>query len=221
MAGRDTNSGNRVLERVAATLVAVETGPATASEVDGRTELSVSTVHRLTVAMADLEFLRRDPDGRFRRGARFVRSALENAAAPVLAELRDLTGESIQLWVRRGEERLCIASAESSHQLRVMLPMGVGTRMLLPLGSARHLLAGDDEAWEQIAEHGWFESIGGRTPGVGSVSAPVHLGRELIGAVCLVLPLARVEKTPGQDFGAQTVRAADRLSHALEAVRPA
>ncbi|NUL47380.1 helix-turn-helix domain-containing protein [Cellulosimicrobium funkei] len=208
--------GNRMLERVAAILDAVETGPASASGIARRTELSVSTVHRLALSMTELEFLRRDSDGRFRRGARFVRSALENAAMPILTSLREETDETAQLWIRRGGDRLCLGSVDSSHTLRATLPPG--TRQPLPAGSAGRLLALEEDAWEQIRERGWVESVGRRTPGLGSVSAPVTVGGHLIGAVCVAVPLARVAVSPGEDFGEQTVLAADRLGDVMETI---
>lgn len=209
--------GNRMLERVAAILDAVETGPVSASEIARRAELSVSTVHRLALSMADLEFLRRDSDGRFRRGPRFVRSALENAALPILTRLRDNTTETAQLWVRRGGDRLCLASVDSTQTLRATLP--AGTRQPLPAGSAGRLLAREEAAWAAIEQHGWVESVGVRTPGLGSVSAPVWLGDDLVGAICVAVPLARVEDGPGAAFGAQAVDAAARLTEVMETLR--
>ncbi|MGD6979953.1 MULTISPECIES: IclR family transcriptional regulator [Citricoccus] len=209
--------GNRMLERVAAILDAVEAGPASASDIARRTELSVSTVHRLALSMAELEFLRRDPDGRFRRGGRFVRSALENAALPILTALRDRTGETSQLWVRRGGDRLCLASVDSTHTLRATLPPG--TRQPLPAGSAGRLLAAEDEALASVRERGWVESVGMRTPGLGSVSAPVTVRGELLGAVCVAVPLARVVGSPGEDFGPLTVEAAEHLAEVMETLR--
>lgn len=206
--------GNRMLERVAAILDAVETGPASASDIARRTELSMSTVHRLALSMADLEFLRRDSDGRFRRGTRFVRSALENAAMPVLTDLRDRTGETSQLWVRRGGDRLCLASVDSMQQLRATLPPG--TRQPLPAGSAGRLLAEEDEALASVRERGWVESVGVRTPGLGSVSTPVTVAGELLGAVCVAVPLARVKASPGEDFGLAAVEAANHLAEVME-----
>lgn len=210
--------GNRMLERVAAILDAVETGPASASDIARRTGLSVSTVHRLALSMADLEFLRRDSDGRFRRGARFLRSALEDAAMPILTDLRDHTGETSQLWVRRGGDRLCLASVDSTHMLRATLPPG--TRQPLPAGSAGRLLAAEDDALDSVRERGWVESVGRRTPGLGSVSAPVTVRGELVGAVCVAVPLARVATSPGEDFGERAVAAANRLAEAMESLGP-
>jgi hypothetical protein len=37
---------------------------------------------------------------------------------------------------------------------------------------------------------------------------PVMVGAELVGAVCLIVPRARVMDTPGEDVGEQTVRVA-------------
>jgi DNA-binding IclR family transcriptional regulator len=217
MATEANGGGNRMLERVAAILDAVDVHPVSASEIARRTGLSVSTVHRLALSMVEYEFLRRDSDGRFRTGQRFVRSALENAALPILARLRDTTAETSQLWVRHGGDRLCLATADSTHTLRATLP--VGTRQPLPAGSAGRLLAHEDEAWAQIERHGWVESVGMRTPGLGSVSAPVTVAGELVGAVCVAVPLARVQDSPGADFGEATAAAAHQLAEVLETLR--
>jgi DNA-binding IclR family transcriptional regulator len=138
---------------------------------------------------------------------------LENAALPVLHELRDSTGETAQLWVRRGDERVCLLSADSRHELRATLPPG--SRLPLPAGSSGRLLAADDEVLAELASAGWIESVGSRTPGLGSISAPVQTGEGIIAAVCLAMPLARVTGSPGQDHGAVVVRAARRIEEAV------
>jgi DNA-binding IclR family transcriptional regulator len=102
MPSPETNGSNRTLERAAAILDAVGRSAVSASELSRQTGLSVSTAHRLALQMVDYGFLRRSESGTFRLGDRFVRSALENAGLPVLQELRDRTGETAQLWVRRG-----------------------------------------------------------------------------------------------------------------------
>jgi DNA-binding IclR family transcriptional regulator len=37
---------------------------------------------------------------------------LLTAAEPILSALRDATGESAQLYLRRADERICVAAAE-------------------------------------------------------------------------------------------------------------
>src|SRR5690606_18064460 len=119
----------------------------------------------------------RDDDGRYHLGGRLVALGRAAAAArpigelaePVLAELRDATGESAQLYVRQGGHRVCVAALDSPHELRTIVAPGA----VLPLGvgSGGRVLAGDT-----VGKGGWLESVEDRAPGVASVSAPVHDG---------------------------------------------
>jgi DNA-binding IclR family transcriptional regulator len=207
-------TSNRMLERVAMVLDAVDGSSASASELARRTGLSVSTVHRLALSMAEYGFLRRIDDGDFKLGHRFVRTALESIATPILTELRNATGETTQLWIRRGEKRICRVSVDSQHELKATLP--AGSILELPNGSSGRLLANDPEALESVAEHGWVESVGRRTPGLGSVSAPVLLRGQMIATLCLAVPLIRVAASPGRDFGEKIVSAARLIGAELE-----
>jgi DNA-binding IclR family transcriptional regulator len=212
------SSNNRMLERIASILDAVDGASASASELARRTGLSVSTAHRLAVSMVQFGFLRRAESGDFKLGHRFARTALESAALPVLTELRDATGETAQLWIRRGEQRICQLTVDSQHELKATLP--VGARLDLPAGSSGRLLSNDPEAMDAVAAHGWVDSAGRRTPGLGSVSAPVVLRHQTIASICLAMPLTRVAESPGKDFGGQVAAAAARISAELEAARP-
>lgn len=214
MPSPETNGNNRTLERAAAILDAVGRSAVSASELSRQTGLSVSTAHRLALQLASYGFLRRTDAGTFRLGDRFVRSALENAGMPVLQELRDRTGETAQLWVRRGDERVCLLSVDSQHELRAILPPG--SRLPLPQGSSGRLLAADDDALAELASVGWIESIGTRTPGLGSVSAPVQTAEGIVAAVCLAMPLARVISSPGKDHGDHVIHAAQRIAQTLQ-----
>ena len=214
MPSTDTNGSNRTLERAAAILDAVGRSPRSPSEQCPRTGQALTTPHPRAQPLGDYDFLRRTDSGAFRLGDRFVRSALENAGIPVLNDLRDHTGETAQLWVRRGDERVCLLSADSRHELRATLPPG--SRLPLPQGSSGRLLAAEEEALAELASVGWIESVGSRTPGLGSVSAPVRTDEGIIAAVCLAMPLARVSESPGKDHGGLVVRAAERIAEAVE-----
>ena len=87
-------------------------------------------------------------------------------ALPALEALRDATGESVQLYVRQGAQRLCVVALESPHSLRTIVAVGA----VLPLaqGSAGRVLSG-----EEVSARGWLASVEEREPGVASVSAPV------------------------------------------------
>lgn len=214
MPSPETSGSNRTLERVAAILDAVDPAAVSASELARRTGLSVSTAHRLALSMVEYGFLRRTESGDFRLGHRFVRTAMESSAMPVLEQLRETTGETTQLWVRRGQERICTLSFDSHHELRVAVPPGA--RLPLPAGSSGRLLAEESEALGEAAAQGWVESVGLRTPGQGSVSAPVFLHDRMIAAVCLAMPLTRVKVSPGADFGAVVAEAARRVGEELQ-----
>ncbi|MEI2697023.1 MAG: hypothetical protein V9E94_01305 [Microthrixaceae bacterium] len=69
---------------------------------------------------------------------------LAEVARPAMEELREATGESVQLYVRDGDERVCVAAIESSHGLRTIVAVGA----VLPMdrGSAGRALSGEQDA---------------------------------------------------------------------------
>ena len=73
--------------------------------------------------------------------------------------------------------------------------------------------------WELCAEeleaNGWVESVARRTPGLGSVSAPVRSRGQMIACLCLAMPLTRVVESPGKDFGPALLDAARRIEAEL------
>ncbi|MFZ3561067.1 MULTISPECIES: IclR family transcriptional regulator [unclassified Streptomyces] len=201
-------TGVGVLDRVIAILDTVERVPMGASELARHLGLSVPTAHRLTGAMARHGLLRRDGEGRLHPGERFAVSALSGAAEPVLEELRSETGETAQVWVRRGEDRLCLLTLDSRAELRATLPEG--TRLPLADGGSAA------DALEGGVAGDWYESVSRRTPGLCSVSAPVLLHGEAVAAVCLAAPIARVgDVGPGRLYGPRVVAAATRIERAL------
>ncbi|WP_142064609.1 IclR family transcriptional regulator [Pseudonocardia kunmingensis] len=215
LAGAETgpvirSTGVGVLDRVVAVLDAVEIRRMTASELARHLGLSTPTAHRLVGSMMAHGLLSRDEDGRLRLGARFSLPYLEQVATPVLSALQQRTGETAQIWVLRGEHRLCAASVDSPAELRASVPVGT----LLPLtagGSAARILT------EPTTAPGWVESISHRTPGLCSVSAPVRRpSGETVAAVCVSAPILRVgEDGPGARYGDDVVDAAAQLSDTL------
>jgi DNA-binding IclR family transcriptional regulator len=205
-------SGVGVLDKAMDVLHAVAAEPRSLAELQSVTGLPRATAHRLAAALEAHGLLRRDADGRFDLGHGLVslgeaaagRFPLVEVARPVLDQLRDTTGESVQLFVREGAHRRCILSLESTHGLRWIVPQGA----LLPLdvGSAGRVLSGE------VGRRGWVESIGEREPGVASVSAPVT-GPDgtIVAAVSVSGPIERLTRQPGTRFGAAVVAAARRV----------
>jgi DNA-binding IclR family transcriptional regulator len=152
------------------------------------------------------------------------------AAGPVLARLRDITGESAQLFRRQGDSRVCVAAAERPTGLRDTIP--VGTQLTMLAGSAAQILL----AWEEperlhrglqgakfsaatlsaVRRRGWAQSVGEREPGVASVSAPVRSpSGKVVAAVSVSGPLERLSRQPGRLHAPAVMAAAERLSEAL------
>jgi len=210
-----TVSGVGVLDKSFALVSAVSSGPCSLGELESRTGLSRATAHRLAVALEQHGMLRRGDDGRFALGLHLVslgRTAaqqfpLADTAAPALAELRDVTGESAQLYVREGGDRVCVSALESPHGLRTIVPIGA----VLPMGrgSAGRVLRGE------IGSKGWVETVEEREQGVASVSAPVRRGDEVVAAISVSGPIDRIGRSPGRRHGAAVVAAARSIESRL------
>jgi DNA-binding IclR family transcriptional regulator len=203
-----------VVDKAMALLGALEAGPATLAELVERAGFSRATTHRLAQALAAHGMVRRDADGRFALGARLVglgRLAaaaipLAEVAEPVLARLRDETGESVQLYVAEGDARRCLLALDSPHELRTIVRPGA----LLPLahGSAGRVLSG-----EPLDRRGWIQTVGDRQAGVASVSAPVRDSRgDVVAAVSVSGPIDRIGRSPGARHGDRVVAAAAELT---------
>lgn len=180
--------------------------------------------------------LRRGADGRWRSGAALAELAgtatdpLLEAAMAVLPRLRDVTGESVQLYRRDGVERVCVSSAEPPSGLRDTVP--VGTRLPMTAGSgAKVLTAWADSAAQrtilndavfgertlvEVRRRGWAQSIAEREPGVASVSAPVRdSSGAVVAAVSVSGPVDRIGRKPGARWAADLLAAAEALQHRL------
>ncbi len=233
----DDSSGVGVLDKAAVVLGALEGGPATLAGLVQATGLARPTAHRLAVALEHHRLVARDVQGRFMLGPRLGELAaaagedrLLAVAGPVLARLRDITGESAQLFRRQGEHRVCVAAAERPSGLRDTIP--VGSQLTMQAGSAAQVLL----AWEDpdrmhrglqgaafsaaalaaIRRRGWAQSIGEREPGVASVSAPVRSpSGKVIAAVSVSGPLDRLSRQPGRMHAPAVLAAAERLSKSL------
>lgn len=233
----DNSSGVGVLDKAVAVLVALERGPAPLSVLVERSGLARPTAHRLAAALEFHGLVGRDGAGRFVLGPRIgeLSSAsgadrLLGAAAPVLSRLRDSTGESAQLYRRRGDVRICVAAAEPESGLRDTVP--VGSMLPMTAGSAAQVLLAfaDPEEAERLVEQavfpatalaqvrrrGWAASVAEREDGVASVSAPVKArDGSVIAAISVSGPIGRLSRSPGRLHAPAVMAAADALGRAL------
>ena len=209
----DSVSGVGVIDKAFVVLNALVSQPGTLSEVVDRTGLARATAHRLLLALEHHGAVRRNPDGTFCMGLTFVgfghiasdQFPWVDRARHVARDLRDRTGESVQVYVPEGDGRRCVASFESTHGLRWIVPEGA----LLPLekGSAGRILSG-----QKLSTTGWIETSEDREKGVASVSAPITSGDgTIVAALSLSGPVERLTSHPGKKFGAHVVAAAALL----------
>jgi DNA-binding IclR family transcriptional regulator len=210
--------------------------PCGLAELCERTGLPRATAHRLAAGLETHRLLARDGQGRWRLGpavselAHQVNDPLPAAGAAVLPRLREITGESVQLYRREGTWRVCVAAMEPPAGLRDTVP--VGARLPMTAGSgAKVLLAFSDAATQQavlpsakftdrtlaeVRRRGWAQSVAEREPGVASVSAPVRDGRgNVIAAVSVSGPIDRMGRRPGARWAADLIAAAEVLTRRL------
>jgi len=233
----DNSSGVGVLDKAASVLNALESGPASLAQLVNATGLARPTAHRLAVALEHHRFVTRDTHGRFVLGPRFAELAtaagedrLLAVAQPILVQMRDLTGESAQLYRRQGDVRVCVAAAERTSGLRDTVP--VGSALPMSAGSSAQILL----AWEdgdrmhrslrgarftattlaQVRRRGWAQSVGEREQGVASVSAPIRgSGNRVIASVSVSGPIERLTRSPGRLHAGAVSAASERISEAL------
>jgi DNA-binding IclR family transcriptional regulator len=242
-----TVTGVGVLDRSVLLLNLLADGPRTLRWLASASGLPRPTAYRLLVALEGHRLASRDGTGAFQLGPRLTELAvragpavdLAAVAGPVLTRLHEATGESVQLYVRSGDRRLCVAARNAVTGLLDSVPVGA----LLPLevGSGGKVLLAWSPAAAQppggitaelatelaaVRKRGWAASVAEREVGVASVSAPVLVGGtststpagtatpggELLGALCLSGPASRLGQAPGRRLAPQVIEAAAELA---------
>jgi DNA-binding IclR family transcriptional regulator len=166
----------------------------TATQIATATGIHKSSVVRLCATLEGRGYLQRDPRGIFTVGSQIEKLArifrkqfsLEEAVRPVLARLRDETGESASVYAIEGDARVCLFRENSRHRIRhvveegARLPFkeGVVGRVLLAFSGSKGAL------YRTIRDDGYLDADG-REPFTASVSAPVftksgHLAGALV-----------------------------------------
>ena len=230
------DSGIGVLDKAVGVLHAVAEEPCGLAQLCQRTGLPRATAHRLAAGLEVHRLLARDGAGRWRLGpalrelSAHASDPLLVAAAAVLPGLREITGESVQLYRSEGTTRVCVAALEPAAGLRDTVP--VGARLPMTAGSAAKVLLAysdpatqkavladavfTDRALAEMLRRGWAQSVAEREPGVASVSAPVRDGDGLvIAAVSVSGPIDRLGRQPGARWADDLLAASGALTALL------
>ena len=227
-------------------------GPRSVGAVARAVELPKTTAYRLLLTLEQREMVARGsgPD-EFRLGPRLLSlgllvragSSLNEAALPVMRELRERFGETVNLNICVRDERLCIASLEGTHRVRMQgvmgerspLHSGAAARAILAfLPTARveayidaslltpltgHTITDPERLRAILADdrrRGYVLSIGERTEGVTSVGAPIWGAQgEVAASLNVSGPTERMHRHSLEEIGHATRRAGLMVSVAI------
>ncbi len=133
-------------------LVANSEGDRTLTSIASALGQPRSSTHRLLSELVELGLLLRVGANAYAPGPRLARwgQAAEGVdqiikiAGPTMTRLRDTIGESVHLYVRQRDTRVCVAAVDGKYELRhftevgVPLPLSVGASGKLLLAFAEH-----------------------------------------------------------------------------------
>ncbi|MEF7613387.1 IclR family transcriptional regulator [Aquincola sp. MAHUQ-54] len=169
------------------------------------TGLYHSTILRLCESLEHYRYLKRLPDGRYMLGATpfylgmiyQAQFRLQDYVLPVLRELTRSTHETSALYVREGDQRVCLHRVELPRRVRMNVPEG--DRVELQRGAAgKVLLAFSDEpgkVYDEIRAARHAVSLAERDSESAAIACPVFAGQgRLAGAISLGIPLYRFDK---------------------------
>lgn len=190
------------------------------SDIAARTDLPLTTTHRILQTLLAGGHVLRSEQGLFTAGPQTIwlgsralaNDSLRSNCQPVMAELAATTGESIYLSVRHGDFAQYIGAAMGGRATERL--NWEGREIPLAGSAAGQALTG------QVGEQGHATLASGIEWDMTALAAPVRLGGFPVAALSVVIPTERVATHPQQDWGSLIVEAARRISDELGASQP-
>lgn len=210
-----------------------------------------SSTHRLLNELAALGIVRRTEDGRYSLGPRLLywgEAAADTFDIRAVADqpmrrLRDELGESVHLYLRDHDARICIAAVEARHELRPFIQLG--RPLPLRVGAAGKLLlafadreiqeleldralhdatprpnAPGPRLREQLATiraERWATSAGEREEGVSAAATAIVDSRDrVVAALCVSAPTTRLTEGRFEEIREPLTRGAAEISALLK-----
>jgi IclR family KDG regulon transcriptional repressor len=209
-----------------------------------------SSTHRLLSELVQLGLLFRVGSANYVAGPRLARwgeaasamSDIVRISKPAMVRLRDAVGESVHLYLRQRDRRVCVSAVEGSYELRYFtevgkpLPLSVGAsgKLLLAFADAatraqelrrvaREPLTPrapsvDDlsEQLESIRDSEWAVSFGEREEGLAAAAVPIRNQAGVVqAALSLSGPTVRLSAERLDALRPQLSAAAGEISLAL------
>jgi IclR family KDG regulon transcriptional repressor len=196
------------------------------SELSRRLGIAKSTAHRTCAVLAARGLLDRTPDGAYRLGLRLVeygslateRTAVRDRGLPLLVELRNALGETVQIGVPAGGDVVYIERVEGRRALRYATnarrspihrssagkvlaaynPAMVEARLRdgLPPNTGYTIVVPEvlREELERVRRRGYARSVDETEIGMASLAVPVHvpLDGPVVAAISMIGPTTRL-----------------------------
>lgn len=177
----------------------------TLTDLMNATGLYHSTILRLCESLENFRYLKRLADGRYMLGPMpFYLGTIYQAsfhlrdyALPILRELSKQCRETSAIYIREGDDRICLHRVELAR--RVRMNVQEGDRVELNKGAAGKILlayAGEAGApFEEIRQLGYSVSLAERDSESAGIAAPVFgSGQRIVAALSLGVPLFRFDE---------------------------
>ncbi|MEW6340330.1 MAG: IclR family transcriptional regulator [Pseudomonadota bacterium] len=181
----DPKTSIQVIERMMRLLdaLAAHSDPVSLKELALRTELHPSTAHRILNDMVTCRLVDRSDPGTYRLGMRLLelgnlvkaRLSVRDAALTPMRELHRLTGQTVNLSVRQGDEIVYIERAYSERS-GMQVVRAIGGRAPLHLTSVGKLFLAADES-TRVRAYATRTGLSGHTQN--SITDLAKLEREL------------------------------------------
>lgn len=240
-------AGSQAIDRAAALIATiVETGePRTFTSLVEEVGLAKSTTSRLLQALERNRLVRRDRAGLFRPGPLFAIYATQHdssqdlleLAQPVLDDLSEDTGETVNLAVPRGAEVVHVAQVDSTfvlgatNWLDVTVPPHCSAlgkvfyaygAMPMPVGELPATTQGRttrrqfERGLGEVTRQGWALTWEELEEGLVAIAAPVHAkDGTVIAAVSVSGPTTRINKADAARIGSRLARETRGVSRQL------
>jgi len=226
------------------------------TDISAKLGLHKSTAHRMLSLLKKKGLIVSSPDSQlYSLGPGLVELAwvvlrqqdLRSICHPYLARLRQDTNETVSLYTRSGDRRVCIEEFESGHNIKYSQTIGLtaplhvgapGKALLaflsqaeldallaeLPLTAITPSTLTDPEQLRadlsEVRTRGFAISIGERSPGASAVAAPIwNWSDRPVAAVSVLGPSQRLTLEKLHELGPQVKQVAYEISAALGYVR--
>ena len=191
-------------------ILAAAGGEISISEIAARSELPLPTIHRLLRTLVLRGYAHQTPRRRYALGARFIPlgelagRSLGRSVRPLLAEVAEAVGESVNLATRDLDGAVYIAHVPSQHSMRMFTEVGRRVELHCTGVGKVFLAAEDDDRIRALAARG----LPARTPNtltdLDSLLAEVERVRQQgfavdaeeqeLGVTCLAVPVESTDR---------------------------